>query len=212
MPAISLKNVTKTLEQNTLFDDVSFDFEEGRAYAIVGPNGVGKSVLLRMLFGLMRPDTGIVSIDPKFMAPRRVFPEKFGVTIDGPAYLPGRTGEANLLELASIRKQITREDVHATMERLGLDPKLKTKVRKYSVGMKQKLALSQALMENPEVLVLDEPFNGLDQTSVAKVTDILHRFVAAGNTLVFTSHMSANVEGLADVVVSVDDHKLVPAK
>ncbi len=147
MAAISLKHVSKTLDQSTLFDDVSFDFEEGRAYAIVGANGVGKSVLLRMLCGLMRPDTGAVSIDPKFMSPGRVFPEKFGVTIDGPAYLPGRTGEANLMELANIRKLITRADVHSTMERLGLDPRLKTKVRKYSVGMKQKLALSQALME-----------------------------------------------------------------
>jgi ABC-2 type transport system ATP-binding protein len=182
---IRLEGIDLTLGRQSLFRGADLIIERGGMYALTGPNGSGKSALLRAICGFTPVDAGRVWIDPQYLSRRRTFPEHFGITIDGPAYLPGRTGRENLLSLARIRKQIRWPEIAATMRRVGLDPDLTQSVRDYSLGMKQKLSLAQALMERPEVLLLDEPFNALDAPSVERVKELLREEHSRGVTILF---------------------------
>lgn len=208
---IEVRDISIKMGGVHLFANTSIDIEAGKTYALTGPNGSGKSVLLRMLCGFITPDSGQVWVDPRYLSPRRTFPDQFGITIDGPAYLPGRTGLDNLIELARIRGCIGTRQIRATMLRVGLDPDTKQKARHYSLGMKQKLSLAQALMEEPQVLILDEPFNALDAASVSRVKSVLRHEQSAGKTLVFTSHLAGDVRELSDHVFRINNLKLEEA-
>ncbi len=197
MSVITFESVSKSYKGHTLYQDVSFEIVEGSATAFSGPNGSGKSVLFKMICGFTQPDSGLISVDPKFLSHRRNFPENFGIIIDRPAYLAGQSGLRNLSELAGIRKIIDESQVRESMRLVGLNPDLKVPVRKYSLGMKQKLALAQALMENPRVLVLDEPFNGLDADSAVSIRRILKDRIDDGVTVIFTSHNRGDIQELA---------------
>ncbi len=195
--------MSKRYHGNVLFSDVSATIERGGTYGLVGPNGSGKSVLFKIICGFTRPDSGTVAIDPEFLSRDRTFPDRFGVVIDGPAYLPFKSGLDNLLELAAIRRRIGRDEVAATMSAFGLEPQSKQPVRRYSLGMKQKLALAQAFMERPAVLILDEPFNALDRDSVDDLLDKLREQHRRGTTIVFTSHERQHVTELCDHVLEI---------
>ena len=162
-----------------------------------------------MICGFARPDRGEIWVNPKYLSQNRDYPERFGIIIDKPGFLPSFTGLANLEALAAIRKEISRDQITATMRIFGLDPNLKQKVRHYSLGMKQKLALIQAFMENPEVLLLDEPFNALDSDSVVELRSRLLEFRNAGGTVIFTSHNEADVEALADEIYELRNGQLL---
>lgn len=198
-----MRGVVKSYRGRELFRDVDLDFEEGRIHAIEGPNGSGKSVLFKLMCGFVRPDQGEVRIAPAFMDERGAFPASFGVIIDRPGYVGGMTGKENLLRLANIRGKIGRAEVDDAMHAVGLEPSTAQKVRHYSLGMKQKLALAQSFMEGQQVLLLDEPFNALDIDSVEVVRQLLLRFRAEGRTIIFTSHNSADVELLAESRVRI---------
>lgn len=205
MPVIELSNVKKSYRGRTLYEDVNLTIPEGRITALSGPNGTGKSVLFRLMCGFLSPDEGQVTIDPRFMSQHRTFPDRFGVIIDRPGYLPGRTGKQNLQDLAGIRNAIGDKEIEETMRTIGLDPSLSQKVRHYSLGMKQKLALAQALMEKPDVLILDEPFNALDADTVTNVKALLCRLRDDGTTIVFTSHNRDDVDDLAERELIIKD-------
>jgi ABC-2 type transport system ATP-binding protein len=205
MTVISLHEVTKSFRNATALRDVSLDIEQGRTYGLVGANGSGKSVLLKMMCGFLLPDSGQVSINPRFMDRRRTFPDRFGVTINGPGYIAGATARQNLSELAAIRKRASADDISQMLRTVGLDPESRQRVRAFSMGMKQKLSLAQAFMERPEVLILDEPFNALDEASVSVIKNYLLDQKAAGTTIVFTSHQREDVDVLADVVFRIAD-------
>jgi ABC-2 type transport system ATP-binding protein len=209
MSVIEIRELSLTLGGVRLFSDASAVFEQGRTYGLVGPNGSGKSVLRKLICGFLTPSSGEVIVDPAFLSRGRTFPERFGIAIDGPAYLPNLTGLGNLQELADIRKQISTREIRAIMQQLDLDPDSKQKVRNYSLGMKQKLSLAQALMEDPDVLLLDEPFNGLDAKSVVRVKVIVGKLHDEGKTMIFTSHNAADIVELSDDIVEIDDRKLV---
>jgi ABC-2 type transport system ATP-binding protein len=208
MPVIELNAVSKSYGGQELFADVSWKVEQGRIYGLAGPNGSGKSVLFRIMTGFVRPDSGSVAIDPAFMDGGRVFPRAFGVVIDRPGYLAHKTGLENLMALARIRRGVGEPEVRAAMAALGLDAASKTRVGRYSLGMKQKLSIAQAVMERQRVLVLDEPFNALDRTSVGAVRDLLRAHRQAGGTVVFTSHNPQDLELLADCVYEIDGGRL----
>ncbi|MFT4229795.1 MAG: ABC transporter ATP-binding protein [Microbacterium sp.] len=208
MNVITAEAVAKSFRGRPLYTDATFTIPAGTITGVAGPNGSGKSVLFRLLCGFDRPDRGTITIEPRYLSARRTFPERFGVLIDRPGYIGGATGLENLLALARIRRVIDEEKVTQTMSRLGLDPSLTQKVRHYSLGMKQKLALAQAIMEDPEVLLLDEPFNALDEDSVAVVKDLIRDFHAAGGTLVFTSHNPADIPELATRVLTIGDGRV----
>lgn len=204
MATVDIDHVSKRLGSNEILADASAAFEPGEITAVTGPNGSGKSVLFRMVCGFLRPDSGEIRIDPEFRAPDAVFPQSFGILIDGPGYLPYERGYENLERLASIRGEIGREEIEAAMAAVGLDPRLRQRVRSYSLGMKQKLGIAQAIMEDQKVLLLDEPFNGLDRSSVARLHELLEEKRAEGRTIVFTSHVHADVEALADRIYEID--------
>jgi ABC-2 type transport system ATP-binding protein len=206
---ISVTNVTKHFKDRALLTDLNLRVEQGGSYALTGPNGAGKSVLLKMLCRFLAPTSGSVVIDPRYLSKNRTFPEKFGVSINGPAYLGQLSAPENLRRLARIRNQIGDAEIRAALERVGLDANDRQRVASYSTGMKQKFALAQAIMENPEVLVLDEPFNGLDASSVERIHEVLADFVGGGGTLVFTSHLTGDVDRLAHVRWTLDNYTIV---
>lgn len=205
---IELTNVVKGFRRSPVLDGVNFAVEEGTCCSVQGPNGSGKSVLFKLIARLMRPDQGSVRIDPRYLGPRAVFP-RFGIVIDRPGYLPSRTGLENLQLLASIQRLVDDAEIMEAMRRVGLDPNLPQKVRDYSLGMKQKLALAQAFMEGQRVLILDEPFNALDETSVTEVHALLQSFVSDGRTIVFSSHNQQDVDLLSGIRYRIVDRRLI---
>lgn len=202
--AIEWHDLSVGFRRRRLFVGARGKVDLGRIYAVVGPNGSGKSVFLQTLCGLIPPLSGEVVISKEYLSKNRAFPEHFGVSINGPGFVPGLSGVENLMDLARIRAEIDSRKVRSTMLRFGLDPDDRTRVRNYSLGMRQKLSLAQAFMESPRVLVLDEPFNALDSSSVSLVVSELKGFVEAGGAVVFTSHLRASVDELADVVYRID--------
>ncbi|WP_404370795.1 ABC transporter ATP-binding protein [Kytococcus sedentarius] len=209
MTLITCKDVSKTFRRTPVLRDVDLDVHEGDAVGISGPNGSGKSVLFKLLVGFMRPDSGTVSIDPRLMGPERRYPESFGVMINRPGYLGHLSALDNLRELASIRRVVGDARLIEVLESLGLDPGSTTKAKDFSLGMKQKLGIAQAVMERPRVLVLDEPFNALDTSSAASVTHLLKGFVEDGGTLLMTSHRSEDLDLLTTRRLSIDSCRLV---
>lgn len=205
MDVVVAENLSKSYRGRRLYDEVSFRIEAARATRIVGPNGSGKSVLLRLICGFTRPDSGHIAVNQRYLSAGRSFPERFGIVIDRPGFLAAETGLTNLLQLARIRKKIDESRVREVMTSLGLDPDLRQKVRDYSLGMKQKLGIAQALMEHPEVLVLDEPFNALDAASVASLQRMLIEFVADGGTLIYTSHDPAHLQTTTALTLEIHD-------
>ncbi|MDO5645625.1 MAG: ABC transporter ATP-binding protein [Dermabacter sp.] len=204
MTVATFTNVSKTLKKRTLFSGVNLEIEEGVTYAVEGPNGTGKSVFLRLLCLMMEPSSGTVTIDPQYLSDNGKFPEQFGAIIDRPGFIPTKSGFGNLKFLASFRKVIGDEAIKDTMQRVGLDPSLRTLVHRYSLGMRQRLALAQAIMEDQKVLVLDEPFNALDHSGVEMAYGVIRDAQAAGKTVVFTSHDREHVKDLAQVRLLLD--------
>lgn len=208
MLVLEMTDVSKSYGGIELFSGVDLRIEAGSSYGIRGPNGSGKSVLFRLLTGFVRPDSGTVRIDPRFMDPKNIFPREFGVLIDRPGYIAGKNGLDNLLALARIRGLVGDAEVRMAMESLGLDPASRTRVGRYSLGMKQKLSLIQAMMEGQQVLVLDEPFNALDRSAAQKVHELLRAHKDQGGTLILTSHNDQDLDLLADEIHEIDDGKL----
>lgn len=197
MDVITMTDVGLRLGRREVLRDVGLRVGQGESHALVGTNGSGKSVLLRLMCRLLEPSSGKVDIAPQFMPEGRRTPVDFGIVIDGPAVMPYRSGIDNLRYLAGIRDRIGEEEIAQWMVRLGLDPASTQPVRQYSQGMKQRLALAQAMMEGQMVLLLDEPFNALDRDGVREFKDLLSRRLKEGATLVFTSHIDADVSELA---------------
>lgn len=208
MSLIQLEEISKSFKGNLLFEQAIASFESGRIYGIIGHNGSGKSVLFKMICGFIAPDRGSIKIDLKYRSKRSTFPKNFGVIVDRPGYIPGKSGFDNLKKLADIQRLITDQEIKNAMLRVGLQPDSKQKVKHYSLGMKQKLALAQAIMENQEVLLLDEPFNGLDQDSVNNIRNMLLEFKTAGKTILLTSHNKEDIDLLCDHVYRINQRKL----
>lgn len=194
---VSVNDVAKRFRHRPVIEAATFQIRRGESVALTGPNGSGKSVLLRLVCGLLRPDHGAVWLSPELMGDGSTFPTQVGAVIDRPAFIPNMNGVDNLRALAIIRNVIEDSDICEAMERVGLDPSLQTPVSRYSLGMRQKLALAQAFMENQRMLVLDEPFNGLDRESVSMTHELLESMLAQGRTILFTSHQQSDVRRLA---------------
>ncbi|WP_108306894.1 ABC transporter ATP-binding protein [Metalysinibacillus jejuensis] len=208
MSIITLKNVSKTYKGLTLFSNVDLNIDKGKIYGIVGPNGSGKSVLFKMICGFVFPDEGNIFVEGTEIGKRKRFPDNFGIIIDRPGYIPNKTGFQNLKELALIKGKISDERISEAMEIVGLQPNAKQKVKNYSLGMKQKLAIAQAFMEDQQVLILDEPFNALDAGSVDRIRRLLLSFKDEGRTILITSHNQEDIRVLCDNVYRINDTQL----
>ncbi|MVP01925.1 ABC transporter ATP-binding protein [Paenibacillus lutrae] len=208
MTVINLDNVSKSYKGIQLFEHATAAFDQGKIHGIVGHNGSGKSVLFKMICGFIHPDAGQITIDPVYRDKRSHFPVNFGIIIDRPGYIGGITGYENLKRLADIQGRITPQEIRQAMTQVDLNPNAEQKVKNYSLGMKQKLALAQAIMEKQEVLILDEPFNALDADSVHSVRELLLAFKKEGKTILLTSHNQEDIDLLCDQVFRIHRYAL----
>ncbi len=208
---IEVKNVSKSFDHRTVLEDVSLSVDRGKVIGLVGANGSGKSVLFKILCGFEKPDTGSVFVRGEKLGEHgRDFPADMGVFINSPGFIGIYSGFQNLKFLADIRRKIGDKEIQEAMSKVGLDSDNKTKVDNYSLGMKQKLGLAQAIMEGQDILILDEPFNALDYRTYEDVKTIIRMLKAEGKTIFITSHRYKDIEQLCDQVYSIENCRLVP--
>ncbi len=202
--AISVQNVSKTFGDTTVLRDVSREFEEGRVHGIVGNNGSGKTVLMKCVCGFLPPSKGRILVRGRQVGRDMDFPDDTGIIIETPGFLPNLTGLKNLELLASLRRRVDKQGIRETIRRVGLDPDSKKPVGKYSLGMRQRLGIAQAIMENPSILILDEPFNGLDKNGVAHMREVIKGLREQGKTIILASHNQMDIDELCDTVCEMD--------
>lgn len=205
---IELENVSKSFSRHRVLDGVSLTVEAGTTVGVVGSNGSGKSVLFQIICGFYTPDSGTVRVRGETLGKGRDFPENIGVLINAPGFIGPDTGIQNLRYLAAIRDVIGDREIRAAMRKVGMDLEDRTKVEHYSLGMKQKLALAQAIMEGQDILILDEPFNALDYKTYNDVKEIIHILQAEGKTILLTSHNFEDLESLCQNIYVMADGRL----
>ncbi len=209
---IKVDKVIKKFGSDIALNNVSIEFERGKIYGIVGRNGSGKTVLFKTIIGFLKPASGRVIVDGKEIGKDTDFADNIGIIIETPGFLSSYSGYKNLEYLASIKNIIGKEEIKESMERVGLDPNSKKKVGKYSLGMRQRLGIAQAIMENPDILILDEPMNGLDNQGVKEVREILLNLKEEGKSIILASHNKEDIEALCDEVYEMDHGKLTEKK
>ncbi|MBO5389705.1 MAG: ATP-binding cassette domain-containing protein [Lachnospiraceae bacterium] len=202
---ILVEHVFKSFGKEKVLKDVSLVIKPGQIYGIVGNNGSGKTVLMKCICGFMRPDKGKIYVDGKRIGKDVDFPESIGVIIETPGFIPHETGFSNLKILAGLKGLIGRDEIRENIKKVGLDPDMKKPVGKYSLGMRQRLGIAQAIMENPNVLILDEPFNGLDKHGVEEMRQLLKELKAQGKAILLASHNARDIEELCDIVHDMED-------
>lgn len=206
--AIDVQNLSMVFGKEQVLFDVNHGFEQGRIHGIAGNNGSGKTVLMKCICGFLRPTQGRVLVDYQVIGVDCDFPDDLGLIIETPGFLPNLSGYKNLAILAKLRGRIGEKQLCDTMVRVGLDPDLKRPVGKYSLGMRQRLGIAQAIMENPAILVLDEPFNGLDKHGVADMRALFADLRTQGKTILLASHNAQDIEALCDTVCEMDAGRL----
>ena len=204
MNIISVKNLSKDFGQERVLKSVTRDFEKGKIHGIVGNNGSGKTVLMKCICGFLIPTEGEVIVNGKRVGKEVDFPPGLGLIIETPGFLPNMTGVKNLEILASLNKKIGLREIAAAIRRVGLDPLMKKPVGKYSLGMRQRLGIAQAIMENPSLLILDEPLNGLDKHGVREMRQLIKGLKEQGKTILLASHNQGDIDELCDTVCEMD--------
>lgn len=199
---ISIKNLCKRFNQRVVLDDINLNIYEGEITGIIGRNGSGKTVLLKIIAGLYFESSGTIVYDNE-----ELLKEQMGVLIDT-GFLDNETGMQNLMMLAELRNIVDKKDIYDILSLVGLQPECKTKYKNYSTGMKQKLKIAQAIMERPKFLILDEPFNGLDKKSVEYFRRKFKEMKEEGTTIIITSHYQEDIDELCDRVYEMVDGKL----
>lgn len=209
---IKVDKVIKKFGSDIALSNVSIEFERGKIYGIIGRNGAGKTVLFKTMIGFLKPTSGRVIVDGKEIGKDTDFADNIGIIIETPGFLSSYSGYKNLEYLASIKNMIGGKEIKESMERVGLDPNSKKKVGKYSLGMRQRLGIAQAIMENPDILILDEPMNGLDKQGVEDVREILLNLKDEGKSIILASHNKEDIEVLCDEVYEMDHGKLIASE
>lgn len=208
---IELRDVSKAFGKNVLYQNVNLKVEKGEFIGFVGGNGTGKSVLFQIITGFVHADDGTVLVNGEILGKNgQDFPENVGILINEVGYIEYYSGYKNLKLLAEIRGKIDDKKIRETMRMVGLDDKDKTPVKKYSMGMKQKLGIAQAIMENQEIIILDEPYNALDYQSNQEITKILKQLKEQGKTLLITSHQHEYLKRLCDKLYCISEHQIIP--
>ena len=206
---IQVNNVTKEFKRQCVLNNVTVQFAAGKFHGIVGKNGSGKTVFLRLLCGLMSPTNGSITVGGKILGKDTDFAPDTGIIIETPNFLTYKSGYANLKDLAAIRNSIHRNEIIDAMSKVGLDPYSKKRVGKYSLGMRQRLGIAQAIMEHPKLLILDEPMNGLDSQGLEDIRKLLLELKEAGTTILLASHNTEDIDVLCDTVSRIQDCHLI---
>lgn len=201
---IEVKNVSVTIGKNRILQDISVTFEKGKIHGLIGRNGSGKTVLMKCICGFMKPTSGAVFVEGKQIGKDVDFVPDAGVIIETPRFVPFYSGIRNLQILAALNHKIGNEEIREAMQTVGLDPGLKRHVKKYSLGMRQRLGIAQAIMENPKLLILDEPFNGLDKEGVEQMRNYFLKLKEQGVTILLTSHTNEDIRLLCDTVMEME--------
>lgn len=206
--SIQVEHLCKSFKKEQVLFDINLEMTQGHIYGIVGRNGSGKSVLFKLICGFLFPDEGSVTINGKVIGKDLDFPENFGALIEAPGFLWYQSGMANLEYLAGIRKLITKQEIADTMRMVGLDPSSKKRVGKYSLGMKQRLGIAQAIMEHPKFIILDEPMNGLDESGMRDMRQVILKLREEGCLIILASHNKEDIGVLCDEVYMISNGKI----
>ncbi len=202
---IVLENVSKSFKEKTVLQKTDLTIEKGKITGFVGRNGSGKTVLFKLICGLLRPTTGTITVQGKQLGKDCDFAPDVGVLIETPSFISYESGYRNLRDLAAIRKKITPEEVRTAIRSVGLDDTDKKWVGKYSLGMRQRLGIAQAIMEHPALLILDEPMNGLDRAGVEEMRKLFGSLRDNGTTILLASHAAEDIDLLCDTVYEVSE-------
>lgn len=206
---IQLQNVTKRIKENTVLDNVSYTFKSGFVYGLYGQNGSGKTMLLRAISGLINLDSGSIFIDGEKLHDKIEFPPETGIVIENMELLPECSAKRNLQMLAKIKNIADEKDIRFSLERVGLDPDSDKKVKKFSLGMKQRLNIAQAIFENQKIILLDEPTNALDEDAVQLIYNIIREEKSRGATIIVATHHKEDLKEVCDVILKIAEGKIV---
>lgn len=201
---IEITNLCKSFKDTKVLNDITIKIKKGNIIGIIGRNGSGKTVLFKCICGLVSPTKGTVKINNKILGNDMDIPDNIGAIIETPGFLPNYNGFKNLKFLAMIKNQISNEHIKDTIKLVGLNPDSKKHVGKYSLGMRQRLGIAQAIMENPDILILDEPMNGLDNEGVKDMRKLFLSLKEQGKTILLASHNKEDIEVLCDEVYMMD--------
>lgn len=203
---ITLKNIQLELKKTCVFQNLNFSCKQGEIIGITGANGSGKSVLFKLIAGLYSPSYGEVLINGENIVPERKIPANLGALIEEPGFINYYSGFKNLQYLASIRGVVGNQEINDTLKIVGLYEQKDQKVKTYSLGMRKKLGIAQAIMENPSILLLDEPMNALDKSSVENMRTLFRKLSSEkGTTILIASHSEENIRILCDKVYAIED-------
>ncbi len=206
--AIKIEKVSKIYGENTVLSSINMEFEQGKVHGLIGRNGSGKTMLMKCICGLVPVSSGQILINGKVLKKEIDVPKNIGVIIETPGFLPSYSAYKNLKFLADIQGKITKQDIYNSIKKVGLDPRNRKAVGKYSLGMRQRLGLAQAIMENPDILILDEPMSGLDKEGVSDMRNYILKIKEEGKTILIASHYSEDIEVLCDTVCEMDKGRL----
>ena len=201
---IDIKNVTKKYGTNIVLNDVTVSFEKGKIHGLVGRNGSGKTMLMKCICGFVTPSSGEILINGIKVDRNSKALDNIGAIIENPGFLGNYSAYNNLKFLAAINKKAGKDKIRETIKLVGLDPDNKKHVGKYSLGMKQRLGLAQALMEDPDILILDEPMNGLDKNGVSEMRQLFKKLAQDGKTIIMANHSTEDIDLLCDTVCEMD--------
>lgn len=205
---IEICNYSKKIRGAMVLSNINLTLESGNIYGFKGTNGSGKTMLMRAIAGLILPTTGKIVIDGKEIGKDISFPESMGLLLEYPSFVNSYSGLKNLEMIASIKKKASVDDVKDCIRRVGLDPNDRKPFRKYSLGMKQKLGLACAIMEKPELLILDEPFNALDEKGIAVIKTIIEDFRDNGALIIMSCHDKEELNNISDVIIDIYEGKI----
>ena len=205
---VEVKGLSKSFGKNRVLDNVSVSFEEKQIHGIIGRNGSGKTMLFKCILGMMPFSEGEILVRSRRVGKDVDVPDDVGMIIEGPGFLPNFSGYSNLRLLSRVKKVIGRDEIVRAIESVGLNPASRKRVGKYSMGMRQRLCIAQAIMENPSMLILDEPMNGLDNRGVSEIRELLLNLKSKGKTIFIASHNPEDIRQLCDTVCEMDCGKL----
>ena len=208
MNAIEVKNLTKKFKTSTVLDNVNIAFEKGKVHGLIGRNGSGKTMLMKCICGIVPPTSGEIIVNEKRIGKDVDIPKNVGVIIETPGFIPNYSAFNNLKFLAALNHKIGKDEIRNAIKSVGLNPDDKKHVGKFSLGMRQRLGLAQAIMENPDLLILDEPMNGLDKDGVCDMREYLLALKEQGKTILIASHSAEDIDILCDTVCEMDKGKL----
>lgn len=206
---LEIRNISKTIKGNQVLRDISVTMECGKIYGFRGQNGSGKTMLMRCICGLVIPDSGDIFVNGEQLGKSISFPESLGALIENPGFIEHYSAMNNMRAIASIKGIVSESEMRETLEEVGLNPDEKKAVKKYSLGMRQKLGISVALMENPKLIILDEPFNALDEKSVENVKSILKKKAAEGALIIVSCHDREILDQIADCIYYMEEGKII---